>query len=142
MSVSSHEPPDYTLGKVHLLQIAETWTMHSLSRMTLMQNATEIPAGSSICVSRAYGKIMGQNVTVVSSGINAQSSALCTLELLSCASHIKDFIYTGTSGFSAAVVHCSITHNGRCPFESDIFDYAFLPFCAKRRPAVELFCQI
>lgn len=46
---------------------------------------------------------MGSNVTVVSSGINAQSAAMCTIELLSCASHIKDFIYTGTSGFSAAV---------------------------------------
>lgn len=54
-------------------------------------------------MSRAYGTIMGQNVTVVSSGINPQSSALCTMELLSCASHIKDFIYTGTAGFSPAV---------------------------------------
>lgn len=56
-----------------------------------------------MCVSREYGKILGQNVTVVSSGINAQNAALCTMELLSCASHIKDFIYTGTSGFSPAV---------------------------------------
>ena len=69
----------------------------------VMQNATVVPAGSTICVNRAFGKIMGQNVTVISSGINAQSSALCTLEVLSCASHIKDFIYTGTAGFSPAV---------------------------------------
>ena len=70
------------------------------------QNATELAPGQSICQNRAYGKIMGQNVTVISSGINAQSSALCTLEVLSCASHIKDFIYQGTSGFSAAVSPC------------------------------------
>jgi len=47
--------------------------------------------------------MMGQNVTVVSSGINAQNAALCTMELLNCASHIKDFIYAGTAGFSSAV---------------------------------------
>lgn len=68
-----------------------------------LENATEVAPGQSICVNRAYGTIMGQNVTVISSGINAQSSALCTLEVLSCASHIKDFIFQGTSGFSAAV---------------------------------------
>jgi hypothetical protein len=68
-----------------------------------VQNATVVPSGKTICVSRAYGTMLGQNVTVVSSGINPQSSAMCTLELLNCASHIKDFIYAGTSGFSAAV---------------------------------------
>ena len=46
---------------------------------------------------------MGQRVTVISSGINAQSAALCTLEVLSCATHIKEFIYQGTAGFSPAV---------------------------------------
>lgn len=68
-----------------------------------LQNATVVPSGQTICVSRAYGTMLGQNVTVVSSGINAQNAAMCTLELLNCASHIKDFIYTGTSGFSPAV---------------------------------------
>jgi len=68
-----------------------------------VQNATVVPSGKTICVSRAYGTMLGQNVTVVSSGIDAQNSAMCTMELLSCASHIKDFIYAGTSGFSPAV---------------------------------------
>lgn len=77
-----------------------------LKPLSTLQNATEIAPGMTICVNRAYGTIMGQNVTVISSGINAQSSALCTLEVLSCASHIKDFIFQGTSGFSAAVSIC------------------------------------
>lgn len=48
-------------------------------------------------------RMQGQNVTVVSSGINAQSAALCVMEILQCASHIKDLIYSGTAGFSPAV---------------------------------------
>ena len=62
-----------------------------------------MPTGNTVCVERAYGTIMGQNITVVSSGIGPQNSALCTFELLQCASHIKDFIFSGTSGFSAQV---------------------------------------
>lgn len=68
-----------------------------------LENPTVVPAGMTICLNRAFGTMMGQNVTVVSSGINAQNSALCTMELLNCASHIKDFIYAGTAGFSAAL---------------------------------------
>lgn len=68
-----------------------------------LENATYVPPGSTICVSRAHGKIMGQNVTVVSSGINAQNAAMCVMEILSCATHVKEIIYSGTSGFSPAL---------------------------------------
>lgn len=68
-----------------------------------MQNATYVPGGSTMCVNRAYGTIMGQNVTVISSGINAQASAICTQEVLQCAGLIKEMIFSGTAGFSPAV---------------------------------------
>ena len=41
----------------------------------------------------------------LSAGIDSVAAALCTQEVLQCASQIRSFIYVGTSGFSSQVIY-------------------------------------
>lgn len=79
----------------------------------VFQNEVTIPGNSTICVNRFNGQMMGQNVSVVSSGIGPLNAALCTSEVLECAANIKDFIYSGTSGWSTAVSSAKIICKSR-----------------------------
>ncbi|MEW5317715.1 MAG: hypothetical protein WDW38_008994 [Sanguina aurantia] len=80
---------------------------HFLASLTNKRNISSF-AGTACAKAGLYagmysGKIAGQPVVLVTSGIGPTTAALCTVRLLTCSHVIKEFIYQGTSGWSAAV---------------------------------------
>lgn len=72
--------------------------------MENLQNKKEIKAFSYACGKAFAGTIMGQRVALVTTGIGPQTSGICTTVLLeACGAKVKEAIYMGTSGWSAAV---------------------------------------
>lgn len=48
------------------------------------------------------------DITALMTGIGPEAAALCSSYIVECASNIKDFIYAGTSGWSAQVSHLAL----------------------------------
>ena len=62
-----------------------------------------VPDNQTTCANLQRGTMMGANVVVASTGIGLVNAALCTMDILSCGSYIKELIWSGTSGFPAQV---------------------------------------
>ena len=82
------------------------------SKENLVGN-TPFPKGATSCPDARYGKIMGQPVAVVTTGIGPMASALCVYDIMeACGSTVKEIIYSGTSGWTPQLG--GILNNGSC----------------------------
>ncbi|GAQ84464.1 hypothetical protein KFL_001900070 [Klebsormidium nitens] len=65
-----------------------------------MVNKVELAQGNSYCPTKFTGTIMGQQILLVTTGIGPGQASICTQEILQCASHVREIVYSGTSGWS------------------------------------------
>lgn len=84
----------------------------------MLASPISIPYGSLLCPRVTVGSLMGQPTIVATSGIGPTTAALCAIDLAKCLGpKFKELIYSGTSGWSAAVGgllnadHCDKIHH-------------------------------
>lgn len=78
-----------------------------------LEGAVAVPSGTTMCHSATRGKLLGQPVLVVTSGIGQRSAASCAASLLTlCSQRFKEVIFFGTAGCS--VQRGGVLNAGEC----------------------------